>query len=165
MILVKLRKNGATPGVLRKEFNAMIKAAFKSAGELWVEDYRPRHFQARAFTDYPSVYIRRKGQRLARGSRAYKSSYTGRKERTKGHTLPLVYSGDSEERTEQARVVASSKGVRVRMNSPALNFRHPKSRINPRAELIATNRTEDKEITAHVDDTLQQRIDALDKKQ
>jgi hypothetical protein len=133
---IVIRERGATPRKLRKAHNAAAKEAWPDAGEHWFGEIRPKHFTPEGAREYG--YHKRKGENQS-GAR-FDRSYTGRKLKKFGHTNPLEYSGESKRRTEQGRVSATSRGARVVMNAPALNFKHPKSRIVMRAELAAISR-------------------------
>lgn len=130
---ITIRERGSVPRAMRKAHTAASKAAWFKVGEFWVDRIRPKHFTEAGAREYN--YTRRKGE-LQSGQK-FARSYTGRKLKTKGHKLPLVYSGVSRDRTRMARVSSTARGARVSMNAPALNFKHPKSRIVMRAELAA----------------------------
>lgn len=151
MYMIGITYRGAAPGseaLKPREWNRIQKEEFARVGYQWGEDYRPLHFTEGASQRYG--YMARKGERLPRGSKAYKRSYTGRKEATKGHTRPLVYSGKSEQASEAYRVrgigQGDAAGARVSMLTPTLNYRHPKSQIRMADELRSTTPAEENEL-------------------
>lgn len=134
---IKITERGPVPRKLRQAHNAAAKAAWHEVGVVWVRDVRPKHFTEAGAREY----------RYGRRSKAY----TERKRRETGRARPLVYTGRSERQTRQARISTTSRGGRISMRAPALNFKHPKSRIRPREELTRISRR-DAELLARVFD-------------
>lgn len=145
MIIIKVTKTGSTPDVSKREFNRIKKRSYRSVGRFWHNSgMKAEHFTDKGRRKYK--YAPRKGERLPRSSKAFKSSYSGRKLRQKGHLLPLVFSGDSRSLAlSRRKVVATSKGMRAIVNAPGLNRRNPASKIDMRDEM--TRVTPDEERT------------------
>ena len=119
-----------------------MRAGFTAIGHYWHRALRPKHFTHRGATEYN--YEPRVGERWNLGSKGFRASYTGRKLRRFGHTRPLVYTGQSERDSKIARIVATSKRVRVIMTLPRLNWRHPSRGKTMREELTTISKGEER---------------------
>lgn len=159
MVLIRVTERGAVPGVAKRELNTMLKAAWEETGVHWHRSMRPKHFTHAGAREYG--YTPRKGERGAAGTKGFRQSYTGRKLKRFGHTLPLVYTGESRELTRIRDVRATSKGVRIVMNAPKLNFRSRHSTINMRDEMTRISAGEARELVAVLDAAYQRRLDAV----
>ena len=151
MYVIGLTYRGAAPGseaLKPRAWNKIRKEEFEQVGRQWGEDFRPKHFTEQASQRYG--YTARKGERLPKGTAAYKRSYTGQKERKVGHTKPLVFSGESEAASERYRVrgigQGDNVGARVSMPTPTLNYRHPRSQIRMAEELRRVTPEEEAEL-------------------
>lgn len=113
------------PRDVRRAMPGLLRSAYVSALTLWHTEFRPIHFTKRAASRYR--YTPRAGQRAPRGSKAYKRSYTARKQREKGHTLPLVYTGQSRTLSRLLDIRATSRRGRVVSHARGLN-RRPRDR-------------------------------------
>ena len=145
---IKVRERGATPGILAKEWRAVSKVAWRETGVVFHRDYLPKRFThegARLLN-----YTRRKGE-LMKGSKRYWRTYTGRKERRFGHTLPMVYTGESRQLARVRDVRSTSNGVKVVLNARKLNFRHPKSQVRMNIEIRRVAPVEAEQIARHHD--------------
>ena len=150
MMGFKISYKGQIPPAMRKrDWNKLIKFTFRKLGEFWPSKMRPKHFTKAGAKEYD--YTPRAGEDLPFGTRAFWRSYTGQKLRKYGHTLPLVYSGLSMEQTHRRDIRATSKGVRIVMHAPALNFRHPKSEVDMRAEMTRVSGREETQIMEKAD--------------
>ncbi len=112
----------------KRVFNEGAKWAFGQVGLFWHRKLRLKHFTPAGAREYR--YQPRKGQTGNAHPFGFRRSYTGIKLRTHGHTNPLEFSGETKALSAAARIVATSKGVRV--SYPALrklNFRNPHSKI------------------------------------
>jgi len=134
---IKITERGATPGILKRELNKLMKKAFEAAGIHWHQEIRPKHFTSAGAGEYG--YAARKGERGNVGTHGFARTYTGRKLKAYGHTQPLVLTGESQGMTRMRDVRATSKKVRIVLRAPKLNFRNPDSQANPRAELTAVS--------------------------
>lgn len=143
MYTVALKTEGPTPRLLKRVLNDCHRDAAANMGSFWHERFREKHFTNAASSEYG--YHPRQGER-GRPSKKFSSSYTGRKLREKGHTRPLVYTGESERRTRQLDVRATAKRgearVRVVLHAPALNFRYAGSPIDMRDEVTTVSQRE-----------------------
>ena len=146
MILVKMKTTGAVPKVAMKIMNKAKKLTWRDAGVQWHRHMRPLHFQAGADVRYDH------SPRTA--------TYEWRKRRAHGHVRDLEWSGLSKSLTRQQDIRATSKGVRVVMNAPALNLK-PKSNpnnIDMRAELTKILPSEASAIAKNIDSNLGRRL-------
>lgn len=75
-----------------------------------------------------------------------------------GHTLPLVYSGQSQTLTRMRDVRATSRGCRVVLRSPGFNRRNRFSKIDMRAELTAVSVADRRSAEQTIDATMEQQI-------
>ncbi len=116
----------------RSAVNRAIKAALSAAAAAWHRDYYERHFTPAGARLYG--YYRRKGEGMAPGSKPFRRSYTGRKLARFGHADPLKFTGEGFQRGKVSRIVATRRQAKVVLPS-VFNYRHPKSRIDMRAEL------------------------------
>jgi hypothetical protein len=151
MILMTVKWTGPIPGVTLKarELNAIKRAGYEKIGLLWHRTMRPKHFTQAGAKEYG--YTPRSGEDAARGSKSFRQSYTGRKWRTKGHTFPLMWSGMSRQLSRIRDVRATSKGVRIVIRAPALNFRNPHTKINMREEMTRVSIKERDQLIRELD--------------
>jgi hypothetical protein len=145
MIFIELSYDRWSPELVKRQWNVIAKAAFEKVGLRWIQRFLDKHFTHAGAREYG--YEPRSGELRRSGSKAYRRSYTGIKERMFGHTLPLVFTGTSRDRCEAGRVIPSRTGVRVMMNAPALNLRAKHSKINLREELTRVSIPEQRELT------------------
>jgi hypothetical protein len=166
MFIVGLSYEGAVPGsdaFSRRSWNVLLKAEWEEAAKYWGEEFRPKHFTPEGAAAYG--YTKRKGENLAKGSKAYRRSYTGRKERQMGHTDPLVFTGESKRESSRYRIFATSKGARLSMPTRKLNYRHPKSQIRMADELRRVLPSEEQAIAQRMSVRLARRLRAINRKQ
>jgi len=134
MLKFKLHADHKSIPLTKREMNNAIKGANDDMGLFWLGMIRPKHFTKAGATEYG--YAPRDGERGQGGKYGFKKTYTGRKLREKGHTRPLVWSGDSMRKSAQGRVQPTFKRMKVIMNVPTLNFSPVnRSDMNMRAEL------------------------------
>jgi hypothetical protein len=145
----KLTFHGGVPGgigVPAKRFHEIRKEVWLAAGELWHERFREKHFTRAGATEYG--YTPRSGEGLS--GKKFWQSYTGRKQRYKGHQRPLVFTGDTEKQAKRKKIVATSRGtkssLRIYIRAPRLNSRNPHSKINMRDEMTRVSVLEVKRI-------------------
>lgn len=133
LVTIKTRERGSTPRRMKKAFNAASKEAWYRTALRFHSEYRERRFtEAHALA---AGYTKRKGELIARGTKAFRQSYTGRKLRIKGHTLPLVWSGRTKKETERASISSTSKAGRATYRGAnTFNFRNPKSKVRMNEE-------------------------------
>lgn len=120
----------SVPGLDRKSWGEVVARAMGLMGAYWHEFMRPKHFTHSGAALYG--YSKRVGQG---DGRRFSTSYTGRKLRKFGHTLPLVYTGRSRTLSSIRNITANSRGVTIRITAPTLNLRPKGGRINMRKEM------------------------------
>lgn len=146
-VIVSVATSGLVPEVLERQLPRFLRVGYRMAAEHWHTVLRPLHFTNAAFVRYG--YVRR----------ALK--YSRYKFRKKGHMLPLVWSGDSRDRTARDyRISSSTTGARVRMRAARLNIKGnyrrkadgfvkwdgPRAEVNMRAELVRVNAQEQRKL-------------------
>lgn len=123
-----IRDRGTTPRGMLKAFNAASRAAWFLTALLFHSVYRDRRFSEEHARQ--AGYGRRKGELLARGSAAFRRSYTGRKERMFGHTRPLEFSGETRAKMRTASISSTrSMGKAAYPGASKFSFKHPKSKL------------------------------------
>lgn len=159
MILITVIEQGATPGVLKKHWNTLVKACWEALGSHWHARMREKHFTHAGATEYG--YDKRQGERGSQSGLGFRSSYTGRKLRRFGHTLPLVWSGASRTLSQIRNVRTTRDGVKVVMNTPTLNFRKGKlgKGKTMREEMTTVSAREEVELAGVWDRSFQMRIE------
>ncbi len=130
---IAIKYRGPEPTTVKRKLNPAKRKAFGEIGRIWHRSMRPQHFTREGARKYG--YLPRAGEQAVKGSKRWKRSYTGRKERKYGHRDPLVYTGYSRMLTRLQDVRASSTRARVVMRAPALNLQNPHSKIRMREEL------------------------------
>lgn len=149
---------------MRKAFNAASKESWAQAAiehhrENTEKRFTPEHARRAGYTS-------RKGQNMSRQAAIRAGTYYGRKlsSPTKGggpgRADPLVYTGTTKQRARTANVVASRSGAKLRFNTPALNFKHPRSRVNMREEFTRILTEEQQDIARSYDAGLDRRLNA-----
>lgn len=123
---------GATPGMLKRELNNILKACWQHVGEFWHSRYRAKHFTPAGATEYG--YAKRSAK------------YEKYKQRKQGHKNPLEFSGASKIRTMTRDVRATSKGCRVVLHANALNFKRANMPADMRKEMTTVSEREQKEL-------------------
>jgi hypothetical protein len=156
MLVIKLRSEGAVPKVAKRTLNKSYKAAFQSAGLHWHRRYSRKHFTAAGAREYG--YSPRQGERMGRGTKRFRKSYTGRKLRLFGHVLPLVWSGASRllARIRDAR--STSKGVRVLIHARTLNRPRKGGKKSMREEMTTISDREERRLKQQIGETLTRRF-------
>lgn len=98
-----------SPKVDKRLMARVQKSALFAMAEHWHSKLRPKHFKTAASDEY--------------GYRKRSRYYEYDKRRKRHHNRPMVWSGESERRTEtNYKITGTSKRVRVKMNAPALNL-------------------------------------------
>jgi len=140
----KIKYIGPVPGVTltQREMLAIIRDAWHDVGVHWHRAQRPKHFTRAGAREYG--YLPRKGEPGNPHPKGFWSSYMGRKQRLMRHQRPLEFSGELKNLSRVRRILtsATSNKSRLRIQMPAArkaNFRHPRSRINMRAELTTVS--------------------------
>lgn len=159
---ITMRERGSTPRGLAKEVNNMKRRAAIVMATHFHEALRDRRFTREHARE--AGYGLRKGEELARGEKGFRRSYTGRKLKSKGHTLPLVYSGKSRDAARNARLSATATSshttARAAYSLSKFNFRHPNSKINMALEFRRIIPREAKELGGVYDAELDKELAA-----
>ncbi len=169
LVKFKVLYRGATPSHMRRRLVASKRGAFAKAGHYWHRNFREKHFTKAGAREYG--YEPRKGEP---GSRwlfkgryvsRFKGSYTARKLRQYQHTLPMVFSGQSEQLTRQrdVRATATQKKskVRVVLHSPSLNRKNPHSNIDMRDEVTRVSGGEENKLTGVIETELMRKLSRI----
>lgn len=125
---VAIRDRGPIGRGLKAGFNAASKTSwFRTAvyfhSQLRERRFDPQHQEAAGFA-------KRKGQGIPKASKAYRRSYTGKKESRFGHTRALELTGDTRRAMKSASISSTSnRGRAAYSGASKFSFRHPKSRI------------------------------------
>jgi hypothetical protein len=158
LIRIEVRERGVAPRGMKRIINNATKEAYREMGEEFHRSYvdkrfTPKHAEAAGYT-------KRKGERQARGSKAFRRSYTGRKLSRFGHMNPLQFTGETRAAVRaQRRVSSTSKGVRVSYpGARVFNFQHPKSRVRMNEEFRRITPQESIELANYFDRRLDQRL-------
>ena len=121
MFVISVKITGAARAFKKRDINAAKKQSYAALGRHWQKHILPGHFKNSATRKYG--YEARSGER---GSLAgWQGSYTAKKLRKRGHSKPLVQTGESERRAMTGRVIATSNSVKVTVPAPALNRMGP----------------------------------------
>lgn len=151
LIRTRVRYRGAIAALMKKrEFNnSVLKPAWGDVGEYWKSYLWAKHFTPEGAREYR--YTPRRGERMARGSKNYRRSYTGRKEKKFGHRNPLEWIGELKRLSRIQDVKPSMKGVKVLMKQARkANLRPKKGRINMAEELRTISRGEKPRLEAEL---------------
>ena len=108
MIHVKMKWTGPRS----KELHKHLRYAYAHVANWWHKHALPLHFTKRGAQKYQ--YEKRQGER-AGGGRRRKGSYTARKIKKHGHSLPLVYTGFARMLSRMRNIRATGKGARIRI--------------------------------------------------
>lgn len=105
------------PFITKRQLNNIIKRMFHEVGVYWHQNFRRRHFTQQAWSLY---------------------NYTPRSPRywwRKPLKLPLVFSGESRDVSENAVIRSTYKAVHVAMPTRKLNLRSANQRVDMADEL------------------------------
>lgn len=157
-----IREKGATPKLMRREINAIKRAAFEQAGVQWHDEFRLKHFTLAGAREYG--YSPRQGDGLS--GKAFWRSYQGRKQKYLGHKIPLVYSGEARSLSEfrNIRGTSTSKKSEVKIAMPALrklNWRHPASQIDMADEMRRISAGEERILVGTIQRGIDSRLAAI----
>ena len=155
--------SGVVPGATLTDdrLKNILKEAWYDPGKEWHENLRPKHFTKEGEREYG--YEPRSGEESGQSGKAFWRSYTGRKLKKFGHTLPLVYSGDLRDRSRVARIENNPTGVKVVLTrANKANFHNPHSNIDMRAELTRISIDEAHQLTDVLESSLITKLDRFD---
>lgn len=135
-----IKDTGATPRGMRRHARRITKEALAKTAAYHHRQFMHKHFTKAGAAEYG--YSPRKGEQSGIGSKAFFRSYTGRKQRMKGHTLPLVWSGESRELAKIRDIRSTSNKARIVQHARGLNRRHPNSQVRMQDEIRAISDAE-----------------------
>ena len=144
MMSVSIKMTGTVPKLVKREWNKVKRAGFEAMARSWHQKLRPKHFTKAGAREYR--YSPRDGEPGTKGARHFSQSYTGRKLRIFGHTLPLVYTGQSRRLSQLRVITATSKGSKVRIKAPTLNRPRPRGK-SMREEMTTVSRAEQRALS------------------
>ena len=123
-----------TPRLLLKQHNDNARRSYQEIGGMFLRDMVLVRFTAAHAQE--AGYVKRKGELLPPGSKAFKRSYSGKKFKRFGHMRPLEFSGDTKREIKQgAHVKVTKNGARVVFPAARkFNLRHPTSQIRMNEE-------------------------------
>lgn len=161
-IKATIREKGATPRLMRREINAIKRAAFEGAGVQWHDEFRLKHFTLAGAREYG--YSPRQGDGLS--GKAFWRSYQGRKQKYLGHQIPLVYSGEAQRMSEfrAIRATSTSKKSQVTIamaRLQKLNWRHPNSQIDMADEMRRVSAGEERILVGTIQRGIDSRLAAM----
>lgn len=149
-LAIGLRDRGPIAAGMKRAFNNASKTSWQRTALHFHAQLRENRFDPDHQRE--AGFALRKGQGLPKGSKAYRGSYTGRKERRFGHTRALEFTGDTRRAIKSASVSSTSKGGKVSYpGARAFSFRHPRSKIRMQDEFRRILPAEAEEL-AHVYD-------------
>jgi len=152
-LAIKVRDRGPIGRGLKSQFNVASKAAWFETAKYFHTNLRERRFDPEH--QRAAGFSQRKGQGLPEGSKFYKRSYTGRKQRRFGHTRALEFTGDTRRAIRAARISSTSKGGKASYpGASKFSFRHPRSRIRMQEEFRQILPTEVDELATYYDTQL-----------
>ena len=148
------------PGLAASAFNKMRADAFHQIGLRWHQEFLPKHFTKEGEKEYN--YTPRKGEEEGTSGKAFWRSYTGRKLKAKGHTLPLVWSGELRQGSKTARITATRNGVKVFLTDcQKAKFQGPNTEIDMAYELTHLSDSEREELVKMYNTLLQKSLDGF----
>jgi len=137
MIRMDIHLTGSAAVLLKpnkREMAKCMREMWRELGIYWHRKMRPKHFTNPGAREYG--YTPRQGERGRPHPKGkFYRTYTGRKLRQRGHTRPLVLTGESRALTRMRIVRADSKGVRIPIKANKLNYRYRGSPIHMRDEM------------------------------
>lgn len=117
---IKIRERGNVPRNMAKQHRRASREAYQQIAEMHHRENTPKRFtQEHA---QAAGYRKRSGEQFTFGSKAFWGSYTGRKLRQHGHTLPLVFTGKTRERARMTTITVTTNRGQLRYAVNALNF-------------------------------------------
>lgn len=157
MFDISITYDGAVGPHSKRVMDRALKTMYQLVGLTWVHDLLPKHFTHAGAREY--AYALRRGEEPGISGKKLWRSYTRKKQRKYGHTLPLVWTGQTRIQSRAARIRASTQTVRITVPADRLR-RNPKSRTNPPEEIVRVSPAEVELLTKLADRSLQQSLDA-----
>jgi len=118
------------PTIQKKQFEKVLRKALKTAGEFWRDQLLKGHFTPSGAIKY--------------GYQKRTPKYQSRKQRQKGHRVPLVWSGETRRMAlRQSKPRRTIKGIKVRIPTPDYLRYKPKGWVDPlKDELVRVTQNE-----------------------
>lgn len=120
ILAITIRERGAVPRSMAKQHRQASRQAYQEIAEQHHRENTPNRFTKQH--GQAAGYRKRKGEDLQFGTKAFWGSYTGRKLRKFGHTLPLVWSGQTRDRARLATIQVTTNRGQLRYSVNALNY-------------------------------------------
>jgi len=158
-IKITITESGATPKIMKRELRRIILAANATIGYHHLRYNVPKHFTQAGAREYG--YTARKGEGMSTSDKGFWKSYTGQKLRKMHHTKAMVWSGESERRSRQQDIRATSNGVRIVLHTPALAMQNPDSAVHMAEEMCTVSGAEAQVIGVVHRDSIQRNLAAL----
>ena len=125
-----------SPSDVSKELRGAVKQANARVARRWHDKWMPQHFTQKAGRRYD--YQPRQGQMQpgmiprSRGGMKPNPAYYWTKKRKKGHTRPLVWSGDAERKARRmVKISATAKRATAAMKMPGYFYAYRKDLSQP----------------------------------
>lgn len=161
LVTIVVRDRGATPRGMKRIFNNAKKEAWRDTAWRFHEEYRDKRFTPEHAA--AAGYMKRKGELIPRGTKAFQRSYTGRKLRMWKHTNPLEFSGKTRRAVKWASVSSTSNGGKAAYSGARVfNFLPPRSKIRMGEEFRRITQQEAIELGQYFDERLDRRLKELD---
>lgn len=127
-VAITVRDRGPIGRGMKRAFNNASKVAWYDTALFFHTELRDRRFDKAH--QQAAGFAKRKGEGLARVSKAFRRSYTGIKLSRFKHTLALVFTGETRKAMRQASISSTAnKGKAAYRGASKFSFKHPKSRI------------------------------------
>lgn len=128
---IVIRETGPTPRIAKRQQARITREVLKETATFHQRKHIPKHFTVAGGREYN--YTPRKGE--GKTGKEFWKSYTGQKKKTKGHTRPLVYSGESETLAKIPDIRSGRRMARIVQHARGLNRRNPASSIRMNDEI------------------------------
>jgi len=158
---IEIVRRGAA-ALNKREWNRILRAAYRIAAQFWLKEIRPKHFTRSGGQEYR--YAPRQGEAGNKGRKSFFSTYTGQKQRQKGHQNPLSWSGTLERESSRSPITATRKGSRVRVRGRVLNLRVKNPEIDMAREVSAISGRDVRDITRTIDRFIDSRLRLIDRR-
>lgn len=159
--MIGLIQFAETGKVSKKNLRGLMQESYFQMAFQWHKRFAAKHFTKQGAREYE--YESRVGEK---GGANFKKTYTGRKKKKFGHTLPLVFTGKSRDRILAFRDIrANSRRGKAVLNAPTLNFIPVGGSINLFQEATRVSDPEMSTIEGIGNDTLSEQISKLKTKE
>ena len=117
---ITIAERGPVPRQMAKQHRQASRQAYQAIAEKHHEENTAKRFTKEHAL--AAGYRKRAGEEHPFGSKAFWTSYTGRKLKKHGHTLPLVFSGATRARARMATIVVTTNRGQLKYQVNALNY-------------------------------------------